>query len=187
MNESSMTIHRLIFFTSLLATGFLAHPEESDMAWRYQVSQDAVTLMVNPLSTSSRTAFYEGRGFAAEMIRPYAQACGFSFGMRNDSPVTIGTRLTEWHAIGADGQQVALRPPEAWDAAWEQAGVPQTARLAFHWAQFQTANSFEPGDWIMGMAVLESPPGPPFRLVARYHDTHGDHEIVIDELTCSPH
>ncbi len=186
MHESSMTIHRFILFASTFAAGFLAHAQEGDLTWRYLASQDAVTLKGNPLTRASRTAFYEGRGFAADTIRPYAQACGFSFGMRNDSLVTISTRLTEWHAIGADGQRIALRPPEAWDADWQRAGVSSSARLAFRWAQFQTENVFEPGDWIMGMAAFETPPVPPFRLIAHYHDHQGDHDLVLDALNCLP-
>ena len=78
-----------------------------------------------------------------------------------------------------------MHPPEAWDAQWEKAGVSQTARIAFRWAQFQADNTFEPGDWIMGMATLESVPTAPFRLIARYHDNKGDHEIVLDKLECA--
>ncbi len=95
------------------------------------------------------------------------------------------TRLTDWYAVGADGQRIALHLPETWDTPWGKAGVPQAARIAFRWAQFQAENTFEAGDWIMGMATLEAPPSAPFRIVARYHDHQGNHEIALDNLACT--
>ncbi len=161
------------------------HAAEGDIEWRYRKTQAAVTFTANPLSSTSRTAFYAARGFSVAAIQPYAQACGFSFGMQNNGATPLVTRLTDWYAVGADGQRIALHLPETWDTAWGKAGVPQAARIAFRWAQFQAENSFEAGDWIMGMATLEMPPSGPFRLVARYHDNMGNHEIVLDNLTCS--
>jgi hypothetical protein len=159
---------------------------EGDIEWRYRVTQATVTLTANPLSSTSRTAFYAARGFPEVTIRPYAQACGFSFGMQNNGTTVLTTRLTEWHAINAAGQRIPLHLPQAWDTEWEKAAVPQAARIAFHWAQFQAENTFEAGDWIMGMATLEAPLSGLFRLIARYHDNKGNHEIVLDNLTC-PH
>jgi hypothetical protein len=158
---------------------------DSDIEWRQQARVGKVAVMANPLGKGSRTAFYEARGFTADAIRPYAESCGFSFGMQNGGTRTLTTRLADWHALGTDGKRIALRSPEAWDAAWEKAGVPQPARIAFRWAQFQSQNVFAPGDWIMGMATLEAAPVGPFRLVARYSDDRGNHEIVLDRLDCA--
>jgi len=157
----------------------------AEQEWRHRSSQGGVTLTANPLSSVSRVAFYESRGFTTGQVRPYASACAFSFGLQNDSARAITTRLRDWHAVGADGRQVGLRLPESWDAEWKKAAVPQPARIAFRWAQFQAENSFEPGDWIMGMATLEAPLHGNFRIVARYRDTKGDHEIVLDKLACA--
>lgn len=157
----------------------------AEQEWRHRSSQGGVTLTANPLGALSRKAFYESRGFRGEQIEPYASACGFSFGVQNGSTRAISTRLRDWHAVGADGRQVALRLPESWDAEWEQAAVPQPARIAFRWAQFQAENRFEPGDWIMGMATLAAPLQGEFRIVARYRDKKGEHEIVLDRLACA--
>lgn len=156
----------------------------ADKEWRHRASRGAVTLMANPLSSVSRMAFYESRGFRTEQILPYVKTCGFSFGMQNGNALAITTSLRDWRAVGADGRQVGLRLPETWDADWDKSAVSQPARIAFRWAQFQTENTFEPGDWIMGMATLESPLPGKFRIVARYRDTKGDHEIVLDKLAC---
>ena len=166
--------------------------QEADIAWKHAAGGTGVRLTANPLGIASRIAFYEARGFPAEAIRPYAQACGLSLGMYNGSAATVRTRLAEWQAIGADGRTVALRPPEFWDARWNAAGIPRPARIAFRWAQFQAENVFEPGDWIMGMATLDGTPAEPFRIVARIRDAVTDRadgaagqETVLQGLECA--
>ncbi|MDP2794885.1 MAG: hypothetical protein Q8O25_12550 [Sulfurisoma sp.] len=180
-----MTHTRWLVVFALSAAAGLAAGADDAIEWRHRATQGAVTLTANPLGVASRTAFYAARGFSATTIRPYAQACGFSFGMQNGGSATLATRLADWHAVGKDGRRIALRLPQAWDATWQKADVPQAARIAFRWAQFQAENFFEPGDWIMGMATLEASPSGPFRLVARYRDNKGNHEIVLDELACA--
>ena len=179
-----MNIRPLVVYALLGSAALLARADD-DTTWRHRAEQSAVTLTANPLDSESRTAFYGARGFPEATIGPYAQACGFSFGMQNDGASTLITRLADWRAIGADGTQVALRLPEAWDMTWAKAGVPEAARIAFRWAQFQTENTFQPGDWIMGMATLEAPLSGTFRIVARYRDDKGNHEIVLDKLSCA--
>ncbi|MBU0752951.1 MAG: hypothetical protein KJ787_03915 [Gammaproteobacteria bacterium] len=173
--------------TMLLPTGAPA-AADGDIAWQHRVRQDAVTLTANPLGTASRTAFYIGRGFTEAAIQPYALACGFSFGMQNGGRHALATRLADWYAVGADNRRIKLRLPESWSAEWAKAGVPPAARIAFKWAQFQADNTFEPGDWIMGMATLETAPVAPFRIVARYQvagNHKENHEIVLDKLACA--
>lgn len=159
---------------------------DGDIEWRHRATQAAVTLSANPLGSASRTAFYTARGFTPEVIRPYADACGFSVGLQNGGTGRLSTQLADWRAVGADGRVVRLRLPAEWDRQWAAAHVPQPARSAFRWAQFQAENVFESGDWIMGMATLEAPLHGSFSLVARYRDQKGDHEIVLDPLACSP-
>jgi hypothetical protein len=169
----------------LLVTLALPAAAQEGVDMRHLAWQGAVALGANPLPAATRTAFYAARGFSAAAIRPYAQACGFSFGMQNGGGGAVRTRLADWHAVGADGARIGFTPPESWDVQWGKAGVPQAARIAFKWAQFQAENVFEPGDWIMGMATLAARPAAPFRLVARYRDAKGDHEIVLEQLACA--
>jgi hypothetical protein len=163
----------------------LASAQDADIQWRHRAHSGPVEVMANPLTSVSRASFYEARGFAAVAIQPYAESCGFSFGFRNGGMTPIAVKLADWRVIGADGALIAFKLPEAWDAEWERAGVPPFARIAFRWAQFQSESTFEPGDWIMGMATLTRIPAPPFRLLVRYQDEKGDHEIVLDRLECA--
>jgi len=177
-----MKVGLLLLPAALFASTVIA---QDGMEMRYLVRQGSVALGVNPLSPSTRMAFYVARGFTEAMIRPYTAACGFSFGLQNATDRRIEASLPDWQVIGTDGARVAFTLPETWDVQWERASLPSAARIAFKWAQFQTHNVFEPGDWIMGMATLESEPKSPFRLVAHYRDAKGNHELVLDKLECA--
>ena len=179
-----MTHVRLLVVLLLLATSSLPARAGGDIAWAHRAAHRAVTLTANPLDVASRTAFYAARGFSETTIHPYAQACGFSVGMQNNGTAKLVTRLADWRAIGADGRAVRLRLPTEWDAQWAKEQVSEPARIAFRWAQFQAENTFEAGDWIMGMATLAAPLPGTFRLVARYRDYKGNHEIILDKLSC---
>ena len=188
MQKRPATLTSLLRRRGWLSLGVIlasAAAAAADAEWRHRAIRGGVTLAANPLSAASRVAFFEARGFDTRSLQPYARSCAFSLGMHNRSARPIATHLGDWHAVGADGRRVALRLPESWDDEWNQAGVTPAARIAFRWAQFQTENAFEPGDWIMGMATLATPLPGKFRLVARYRDNKGDHEIVLDKLACA--
>lgn len=175
---------RLLAALVLVAGYSLPARADDDIVWHHRATRDAVTLFANPLGLAWRMAFYRARGFAAEAIRPYAQSCGFSFAMQNGGAAALRTRLADWRAVGVDGRVVRLRLPAEWEVRWAEAQVPEAARIAFRWAQFQAENVFAAGDWIMGMATLDAPLPDGFRLIARYHDEKGDHEIVLEQLAC---
>jgi hypothetical protein len=179
-------VRRLVILLS--ATSSLVVHADGEIAWRHRVTESGVTLTANPLGAEQRTAFYLARGFSAADIRPYTQTCGFSFGLLNGGGRALVAQLADWRAVGADGKTIRLRLPETWEADWQATAVPPAARIAFRWAQFQSTNTFEPGDWIMGMATFATPPPAPFRLLARYRTLEGDqadHEIILDQLACA--
>ena len=155
---------------------------QSQSAWHGV--QDGVEARATALTRPAVLAFYQARGFSAQAIAPYADACVFSFELRNTTKKILRLVLADWRAQTTAGT-IRFRQPQSWEAGWVQQGVAEPARIAFRWAQFQSENTFEPGDWIMGMATLEVPLSGTFRLVARYRDDKGNHEIVLDKLSCA--
>lgn len=144
-------------------------------------AQAQVILSATPLTQDQVSAFYIARGFSAATIAPYAQACVLSFEFRNGGRTALRFRLADWQT----GDGIAFRPLVDWDATWKKNGVAAAARTAFRWSQFPPEQEFEAGDWIMGMAALARRPPVKFSLIARYHDNMGQHEIVIDQLSCA--
>jgi len=166
-----------------LSSGVLA-AGAGELVWPHRGQQGAVTLNASPLRAIQRQAFYMARGFTEEQIAPYAASCAFSLGFLNNSTQVLSTELRHWYAENSAGQKVRLRLPEVWDAEWTRLKLAEPQRIAFRWAQFQSENTFEPGDWIMGMITLETPMTGPFRLVAAYRLGSEAMEITVDELRC---
>lgn len=146
--------------------------------------REGVEVKATPLTRPAVLAFYQARGFSAQAISPYADACVFSFELRNTTRKTLRLRLADWRAQTAAGT-LRFRLPQSWEAEWTRRGVGEPARIAFRWAQFQADIEFAPGDWIMGMAALERPPEGTLRLTVPYTIGKQKHEIVLDRLACA--
>jgi hypothetical protein len=149
----------------------------------WNAAKNGVEIKVGALKREQAAAFYLARGFSADIIAPYAEACGFSFEFRNAGKTAVQVKLADWRAAGkAGGARFTL--PDEWDAEWARRGTTEPARIAFRWAQFPAEQEFAPGDWIMGMAALERRIAGPFRLTLRFYDKNRQHEIAIDNVTC---
>ena len=170
-------------FAILLAITALPAAAQSRSAQHGE--RDGVEVKATPLTRPAVLAFYQARGFSAQAISPYADACVFSFELRNTTRKTLRLRLADWRAQTAAGT-LRFRLPQSWEAEWTRRGVGEPARIAFRWAQFQAEQEFAPGDWIMGMAAVERRHDGRFRLVIPYTIGNRNHEIAIDNVACAP-
>lgn len=144
------------------------------------IGAPVLKIEVKALAREQVEAFYGARGFAAEILKPYSDACVLSFTAQNETNKTVRYRLSNWSA-----GKLSFADREIWETAWVKAKVAETARIAFRWAQFPPEQEFSPGDWIMGMAALAARPSGPFRVTARYEDEDGTHEISTEPVSCA--
>lgn len=172
-------IRRKLVFLVLLVAGSVGAQE-----WRFRAERNGVAVAAIPLTTAQRIAFYGARGFTAGSIDTYAHACGFSFSLAHGGASTLRFSLVEWRAV-SEGRTYRLRQAEEWESEWAKREVPEAARIAFRWAQFPSAHELAPGDWIMGMTVLDGRPPGRFRLNARYHNDKGSHDLILEDLACA--
>lgn len=172
----------VLFAASALLAALLPAAAQSQSPWHG--ARDGVAIKATALTRPAVLAFYQARGFSAEVIAPYAAACVFSFEVHNTTKKTLRLRLADWRITESAGS-ARFRLPDAWEAEWARRGVAAPARIAFRWAQFQSDLEFAPGDWIMGMAALERRPDGAFRLVVPYSIDSRKHEITLDQLTCA--
>lgn len=166
-----------------MALAMLAGTAQSQSPWHG--ARDGLEVKAMALTRPAVLAFYQARGFSAEAIAPYADACVFSFEVRNTGRGPLRLRLADWRAENRAGG-VRFMLLDAWDAEWVRRGVAEPARIAFRWAQFQAEQELAPGDWIMGMAALERRPPGRFRMSLRYRNGKGNREVVIDNVACAP-
>ncbi|MBV6475066.1 MAG: hypothetical protein KJZ92_02330 [Rhodocyclaceae bacterium] len=177
-----MRAHRFKQLAILLAIAALPAAAQSQSA--RHGTRDGVAVKATPLARSAVLSFYLARGFSAEAIAPYADACALSFEVQNNTKKPLRLRLADWRTGGAAGS-ISFRLPESWEDEWTRRGVAGPARIAFRWAQFQSELEFAPGDWIMGMATLARRPDGAFRLTIPYTLDKRKHEITLDRLACA--
>lgn len=132
--------------------------------WRWE--DTVVSFTFNQRLPDQTRAFFQGRGFLPEQAEPLAHDCVFQAIIRNSAtaatPMEID--LAQWRVIPDAGAAQPLRLESQWQQEWEQRRVAEAARIAFRWSLFPTRQTFEPGDWNMGMITLGLPPGSRFEL-----------------------
>ena len=97
---------------------------QSQSAWH--AARGGVEVKANALTRPAVLAFYQARGFSAEAIAPYADACVFSFEVRNTTKKPLRLRLADWRAEDGAGR-ARFGLPDAWEAEWARRVVGATA------------------------------------------------------------
>ena len=158
-------------------------PETGALTWETQAH--GVSLSLTQLLPDQVRAFYLNRGFAPDDAERFALACVSMTVLRNDAaPGELSFRLADWEVRQTD-QALALPSLDAWLSEWEARGVPQSARLAFRWAQFPPEQSYAPGEWNQGMLATGLPPATRFELIARWTVAGQTYEGRLADVRCA--
>lgn len=154
--------------------------------WQWQ--GDGASFTFNQLLPDQSRAYFQGRGFQPMDAEPMALACVFQTIVRNpaDADVPIEMDLSEWRVIPAQGNPGPPRLEIDWQEEWEPRGIGQSARIAFRWSMFPTRQTFQPGDWNMGMVTFGLPPGDRFDLELAWRQGNEPRRMHLDEMRCAP-
>ncbi|HSO83200.1 hypothetical protein [Thiocapsa sp.] len=151
----------------------------------YETQAHGVSVSLTQLLPDQVRAFYVARGFDLADADVFADACVYMTVLRNDTaPGEIDFRLSDWEAQHNDEVR-PLPPLEDWLAQWTARGVPDSARLAFRWAQFPSEQSYAPGEWNQGMLATGLPSGSRFDLIARWTIADQTYEGRLDDVLCT--
>lgn len=130
--------------------------------WRW--SGHGIEVRLTHIVPDQLRGFFQARGFQPKDAELIADSCVFQTVIRNETKASIvNSDLKLWQVL-ADGKKQSLQMRENWEQVWQERQVPKTARLAFRWALFPTAQTFHHGDWNMGMSSYGLPPGTKFDL-----------------------
>lgn len=131
-------------------------------------------------------AFYLGRGLPPEATEAVAQACVFQVVVRNsdEAATAVDMDLIRWRVIPTKGEVQGLRLDTEWQQQWQQQAIAQPVRIAFRWSLFPTRQSFQPGDWNMGMVTFGLPHGTQFDLELEWIQD-GQQQARIDGMRCA--
>ncbi|UHD16575.1 hypothetical protein [Thiocapsa bogorovii] len=169
-------------------TPSLAEPVRIDPqtgAATFETQAHGVFVSLTQLLPDQVRAFYVARGFDLADANVFAEACVYMTVLRNDAaPGELDFRLADWE-VRYEGETRSLAPLEDWLTQWSTRGVPDSAKLAFRWAQFPAEQSYAPGEWNQGMLATGLPPGSRFDLVARWTIADQSYEGTLDDVRCT--
>ncbi len=178
-----------LLFTPVLAAGVIktVDAETGLVGWKLHAGVLELEL-VQRLPDQTR-AFFQARGFPAEIADRIARACVMQTIVRNigqpDKAQAVRVDLQEWRLKYRN----VVRPiklKETWLAEWTEDTVSPAARIAFRWATFPTEQIFEPrGDYNWGMTSYGLPPGAEFDLQVVWHEGLQRHTAWLRYIQCA--
>lgn len=179
----------LVVATLLLATTVLrAATPEDHRETRFHFARDGIVLRVSPRTPEQVAAFYEGRGFPAEMIARIAEACLLTVSLRhrraND---VVWLELDRWRFFGPDGRGITRLDRDHWNRIWARLDTPQRFRSTFGWTQLPEVRDLHFDEPVGGNIAVVAPAGD-FTLEARFRTgvAGSGPELVarIERLAC---
>ncbi len=175
----------LVVWGGMFAAGTASAQEINVVSWRGH----GLRADLSPLTLDQVQAFFIARGFDAPTARMIAtRGCVWGSAMGNAEtgaaalPVTV--EVKKW-TVAADGATQPPRIREDWTKTWEQRGVGQAARVAFHWALFPTRQTFGPSDYHWGLIAFGLEPGSAFDLTLRWRQGKVERETTVRGLRCN--
>lgn len=175
-----------IFIISLLTA---CHAEEINSPpnnQRLEKTKDGVTFSLKQLSPDQVNAFYIGRGFTIEQIKPYTKTCVYTATLRNDKAQgRIHFMRDQWRVIH-DGKNDAIKANAEWLSLFKQQDVKPSALIAFRLAQLPEEQEYEPnGDWNQGMLSINLPIGSTFNITVNWDINGKPYHLKMQEIHCA--
>lgn len=166
-----------------LATERSIDPETGLATWQTEIQ--GIQVRLTQISPDQARGFYQARGFSVAAAERYASECVFMTVVRNIGDTPIQHRLADWRYESAGQPPRAIRSKTEWERIWKQQGVPESARIAFTWAQFPDAQTFAPGDWNQGMTTYGVPRGSRFDLRFVWRSDGKTHRGKLEQVRCA--
>ncbi len=184
----------LVFSSLVLITLYLVPPRHANaqsvdlktsaVKW----SGDGLKLELQAMPPDLVRAFFLGRGFSAKDADYiantgciYRSALGNN-GVKPGDPATT-IELTKWRIMGPKEPQT-IQTRQQWAKIWDTRKVSDNAKVAFYWALFPTAQSYQASDYNWGMISFNMPPGTRFDLEVRWRNGDVDKNKVLKKLEC---
>jgi hypothetical protein len=155
-------------------------------SWQWADANASITF--NQRVPDQARAFFQARGFSSEASESIAQNCFFQIIIRNPASNSkeMTLDLAQWRVIEKDGATHPPRLEKDWQQQWQEMGVKKAALIAFRWALFPSRQTFQPGDWNMGLITMGVAPGKRFDLIVTWKEQDSPREIHFTNMRCGP-
>lgn len=146
-----------------------------------------LTVQLGPRTPEQIAAFYEARGFQADMIEVLRQQCYLTVFIHNKSEDILWLDLQQWEFSNADGPVTRL-DRHHWRERWQAMDIPLAHQSTFRWTLLPEQLDFLPGEREGGNIILPRL-DQPMRIRARFEagaDRSGAPVLVeFDRVECA--
>jgi hypothetical protein len=155
------------FFACLVLSQFVTGVAQA--AWNPEVviNRPELVFQMTSRTTEQMQAFYEARGFPANVLKEIGAVCYFTIGVDNKTNNTLWLDLAYWQVLDQHGDPVAHRSRAQWQQRWKQLGLPLANRNTFGWTVMPEARDLYPHEHIGSNLTLLRTRGP-MTLIARF-------------------
>lgn len=183
MNKIKLLIS--IFSIFLLSLCVAGETENISSPNNWEKSKHGVTVSLKQLYPDQVDAFYIGRGFTLDQIKPYSKTCIYTVIMRNDKALgRIHFVRSSWKAKNKENEQV-IKDNSEWLSLFKDKKVTPSALIAFRLAQIPEEQEYEPnGDWNQGMLSINMPIGSLFDLMVHWDIKGTPYKLKLKEIHC---
>ncbi|MFK5985289.1 MAG: hypothetical protein QM479_07665 [Pseudomonadota bacterium] len=183
-----MYIIKLLLALILVITAINSYAEEELQPPKVTIwkkSQHGAVFSIQQILPDIVRAFYIGRGFTLEQIKPYAESCVFTMTLLNDQAPGIMHFLRSNWSITSNGKSHAPRKTSDWLEQLKQDKVKMSGLIAFRFAQFPEEQEYQPnGDWNQGMLNVNLPIGSQFDITLRWDVEGKPYKLTLPEVKC---
>ncbi len=153
-------------------------------AW--EKTSDGVTFYIKQIPPDTVKAFYLGRGFSLEQIKPYSSTCVYTAILRNNNaPGRIHFIRKDWSIMSKNKSQ-APKSNTDWLKQFKQSKVTPAALIAFRFAQLPEEQEYDPiGDWNRGMLSSNLALGSTFDLLVRWDIEGKPYAMTLSNISCT--
>ena len=150
-----------------------------------EISEHNVTFSINQIIPKSVSAFYLGRNFDMDQIKPYAKTCVYSVTLRNDDSKNGIHYLRKNWVAKQDTKLYYIKTNKQWHDIFKRSNISASSWIAFRLAQMPEEQIYEAnGDWNQGMLSVDLPLGSDFDLTIIWDIKGKPYEITVHDIKC---
>jgi len=175
-----------IFLSSYTVTCLAENKNVSIKSPVWEKVKNGITFSLKQIPVAQVSAFYIGRGFSSQQIKPYANSCVYRAIMRNDKAADkIHFIRNNWLIKTQESTQNITKNMH-WLELFKQKGVKPSALIAFRLAQLPEEQEYQPnGDWNQGMLSVNLAVGSKFDIIIRWDMKGKPYEFTLQGISCT--
>lgn len=150
-----------------------------------EITKDNVNFTIRQIPTPAVKAFYIGRGFSVEQIKPYSDTCVYTTTLRNDkTDKEIHYLREDWYA-SVNKKQHPVKTNDYWKKQFDKSKISPASWIAFRLSQMPEEQVYGAnGGWNQGILSVNVPHGTTFDLSITWDEKGKQNELTLQGVKC---